>query len=80
MNILLTFAQIASIGGEIPDATTIHQIRKQRQLARDMGDFLPLDDTVKYENEKSRLIRYCITVVKLQEILTPKKKKEKKIW
>ena len=45
-------------GGEIPDATTIHQIRKQRQMARDMGDFLPLDDTVKFENTKSRLVRY----------------------
>ncbi|XP_045198488.1 PAX3- and PAX7-binding protein 1-like [Mercenaria mercenaria] len=43
--------------GEIPDATTIHQIRKQRQMARDMGDFLPLDDTVKFENTKSRLVR-----------------------
>ncbi|KAL4233284.1 PAX3- and PAX7-binding protein 1 [Mactra antiquata] len=43
--------------GEIPDATTIHQIRKRRQLARDMGDFVPLDDTIKHENTKSRLIR-----------------------
>ncbi|KAH3737797.1 PAX3- and PAX7-binding protein 1-like [Dreissena polymorpha] len=43
--------------GEIPDATTIHQIRKQRQMARDAGDFMPLDDTVKYENSKSRLVR-----------------------
>ncbi|XP_052809923.1 PAX3- and PAX7-binding protein 1-like [Mya arenaria] len=43
--------------GEIPDATTIHQIRKQRQMARDMGDFMPLDDTVQLENSKSRLIR-----------------------
>ena len=45
-------------GGQIPDATTIHQIRKQRQMARDTGDFLPLDDTVKYENSSSRLVRY----------------------
>jgi len=44
-------------GGEIPDANTIHQIRKQRMLARDMGDFVPLEETVKYENTKSRLIR-----------------------
>lgn len=43
--------------GEIPDALTIHQIRKQRQLARDAGDFLPLDDTVSYENKSSRLVR-----------------------
>lgn len=27
-------------------------------MARDMGDFMPLEDTVKYENSKSRLIRY----------------------
>ncbi|KAH3737767.1 hypothetical protein DPMN_044361, partial [Dreissena polymorpha] len=43
--------------GEIPDATTIHQIRKQRQMAREAGDFMPLDDTVKYENSKSQLVR-----------------------
>jgi len=49
------------VGGEIPDATTIHQIRKQRQMARDMGDFMPLDDTVKFENSKSRLVRYVNT-------------------
>lgn len=52
-----TYMLMCFSGGEIPDATTIHQIRKQRQLARDMGDFLPLDDTVKYENSKSRLVR-----------------------
>ncbi|KAL5009833.1 hypothetical protein ScPMuIL_012138 [Solemya velum] len=43
--------------GEIPDATTIHMIRKKRQQARELGDFIPVDDTVQYENEKSRLVR-----------------------
>ncbi|XP_056016602.1 PAX3- and PAX7-binding protein 1-like isoform X2 [Ostrea edulis] len=43
--------------GEIPDATMIHMIRKKRQQARDIGDFIPLDDTDRVENSKSRLVR-----------------------
>ena len=33
--------------GVIPDAATIHAIRKKRQMAREQGDFIPLDDTQK---------------------------------
>ncbi|RXG54865.1 PAX3- and PAX7-binding protein 1 [Armadillidium vulgare] len=43
--------------GHIPDANLIHQIRKERQKARERGDFLPLDDTGKVEESKGRLIR-----------------------
>lgn len=43
--------------GEIPDAMMIHMIRKKRQQARDYGDFIPLDDTERVENSKSRLVR-----------------------
>ncbi|XP_061176803.1 PAX3- and PAX7-binding protein 1-like [Saccostrea echinata] len=43
--------------GEIPDANMIHMIRKRRQQARDFGDFIPLDDTERAENTKSRLVR-----------------------
>lgn len=43
--------------GEIPDANMIHLIRKKRQQARDYGDFIPLDDTERVENSKSRLVR-----------------------
>ena len=43
--------------GAIPDAATIHAIRKRRQMARE-NDFIPLDETEKFETEKSRLIRY----------------------
>jgi len=48
-----------SIGGQIPDANMIHIIRKQRQQRRDLGDFIPVDDTVKVQSSssKSRLIR-----------------------
>lgn len=37
----------------------IHLARKRRQLAREQGgdDFIPLDDTVKVDKNKSRLIR-----------------------
>lgn len=48
------------IEGEIPDATMIHMIRKKRQQARDYGDFIPLDDTERVENSKSRLVRSVI--------------------
>ncbi|CAI9738582.1 PAX3- and PAX7-binding protein 1 [Octopus vulgaris] len=44
--------------GEIPDATMIHMIRKKRQMAREMGDFIPLDEAgAKAENSNSRLVR-----------------------
>ncbi|XP_053632244.1 PAX3- and PAX7-binding protein 1 [Cherax quadricarinatus] len=43
--------------GQIPDANMIHAIRKQRQQAREQGDMLPLDDTVRHEETKSRLVR-----------------------
>lgn len=48
------------IEGEIPDAMMIHMIRKKRQQARDYGDFIPLDDTERVENSKSRLVRSVI--------------------
>ncbi|XP_046404390.1 PAX3- and PAX7-binding protein 1 [Ischnura elegans] len=44
--------------GRIPDAAMIHAARKRRQMAREMGgDYIPVDDTKRYENEKSRLVR-----------------------
>ncbi|KAK3577424.1 hypothetical protein CHS0354_032273 [Potamilus streckersoni] len=43
--------------GEIPDANMIHAIRKQRQMARELGDYVPIDDTVKLEKNASRLVR-----------------------
>ncbi|XP_071134694.1 PAX3- and PAX7-binding protein 1-like [Mytilus edulis] len=45
--------------GQIPDANMIHSIRKQRQQRRDLGDFIPVEDTVKVEkaSSKSRLVR-----------------------
>ncbi|XP_069192333.1 PAX3- and PAX7-binding protein 1-like [Procambarus clarkii] len=43
--------------GQIPDANMIHAIRKQRQQAREQGDMVPLDDTVRVEETKSRLVR-----------------------
>ena len=44
-------------GGGIPDANLIHMAKKRRQQAREVGDFIPVDDTVKFEQSKSRLIR-----------------------
>ncbi|XP_064614574.1 PAX3- and PAX7-binding protein 1-like [Liolophura sinensis] len=41
--------------GEIPDANTIHMIRKRRQMAREMGDFVSIEEN--NENSGSRLIR-----------------------
>ncbi|XP_069986549.1 PAX3- and PAX7-binding protein 1 [Penaeus vannamei] len=43
--------------GQIPDANMIHAIRKQRQQARERGDMIPLDDTVRVEESKGRLVR-----------------------
>lgn len=36
------------LGGQIPDANMIHAIRKKRQQAREQGDMIPIDDTVRY--------------------------------
>ena len=48
-------------GGQIPDASVIHAIRKRRQLEREQGGFIPLDDTVRADKvDKSRLVRYSI--------------------
>lgn len=45
-------------GGEIPDAKTIHFIRKQRQMARETDSFIPLDESeVKSNKSTARLIR-----------------------
>ncbi|XP_042215602.1 PAX3- and PAX7-binding protein 1-like [Homarus americanus] len=43
--------------GQIPDANMIHAIRKQRQQAREQGDVIPLDETVRVEETKGRLVR-----------------------
>lgn len=47
--------------GIIPDASAIHAARKKREMARQEVDYIPLsraENTIKYKNEKSRLIRY----------------------
>lgn len=47
----------------IPDAATIHALKKKREMARQLGtgqDFIPLDDSQRYEgrfDSKSRLVR-----------------------
>ena len=44
----------------IPDAATIHAARKRREMARQTGEFIPLDDTQKYEGHfisTGRLVR-----------------------
>ncbi|XP_078001429.1 PAX3- and PAX7-binding protein 1-like [Glandiceps talaboti] len=44
--------------GVIPDAAMIHAARKRRQLARELGDsYIPIDDTQRFENSSSRLVR-----------------------
>jgi GC-rich sequence DNA-binding factor len=44
--------------GVIPDAKTIYALKKQRQMARDVDEFIPLDDDEKYEdNRDSRIVR-----------------------
>ena len=49
-----------SKGGEIPDAKTIHYIRKQREMARNSEDFLVLEqaDEDVSASGTSRLIRF----------------------
>lgn len=46
------------VGGVIPDAATIYAMKKHRQMAREMGDFIPIEEPEKEDDEKSRLIRY----------------------
>uniref|UniRef100_A0A1B6M7W2 GCF C-terminal domain-containing protein n=2 Tax=Graphocephala atropunctata TaxID=36148 RepID=A0A1B6M7W2_9HEMI len=44
--------------GKIPDAAMIHAARKRRQQAREMGDFIPIEEKVsKYDSKGSRLVR-----------------------
>lgn len=43
--------------GVIPDAATIYAMKKHRQMAREMGDFIPVEDPEKEDESKSRLIR-----------------------
>ncbi|XP_054715948.1 PAX3- and PAX7-binding protein 1-like [Uloborus diversus] len=43
--------------GVIPDAATIYAMKKHRQMAREMGDFIPVEDPEKSEDGKSRLVR-----------------------
>ncbi|KFM74139.1 GC-rich sequence DNA-binding factor 1, partial [Stegodyphus mimosarum] len=43
--------------GIIPDAATIYAMKKHRQMAREMGDFIPVEDPEKEDDTKSRLIR-----------------------
>ncbi|XP_055308358.1 PAX3- and PAX7-binding protein 1 [Sitodiplosis mosellana] len=43
--------------GAIPDAHMIHEARKKRQLARELGDFIPIEDNEQVDNKKGRLIR-----------------------
>lgn len=50
--------------GIIPDASMIHAARKKREMARQEGDYIPLnssnkaaENTVKYKSDKSRFIR-----------------------
>lgn len=43
--------------GAIPDAAMIHEARKKRQQARELGDFVAIDDPKVADNKKGRLIR-----------------------
>ncbi|GIY73608.1 PAX3- and PAX7-binding protein 1 [Caerostris darwini] len=43
--------------GVIPDAATIYAMKKHRQMAREMGDFIPIEEQEKNDDNKSRLIR-----------------------
>ena len=43
--------------GAIPSAELIHLARKKREKVRKEGDFLPLDDTVSVNGNKSRMVR-----------------------
>lgn len=40
---------------DIPDAATIHALKKQRELKRQFGsDYVPVDDTVRYQSQESK--------------------------
>lgn len=55
---VIELLMVTVTGGQIPDANMIHLVRKRRQMAREMvDDFIAVDDTVRYENKSSRLIR-----------------------
>lgn len=41
----------------IPNAAQIHAARKRRQRVREQGDYIPLEDTSRFENENSRVVR-----------------------
>lgn len=43
--------------GAIPDAAMIHEARKKRQQARELGDFVAIEDPKVADNKKGRLIR-----------------------
>lgn len=43
--------------GVIPDAATIYAMKKHRQKAREVGDFISLEDPEKADENKSRLVR-----------------------
>ncbi|XP_071043298.1 PAX3- and PAX7-binding protein 1 isoform X2 [Parasteatoda tepidariorum] len=43
--------------GIIPDAATIYAMKKHRQMAREMGDFIPVEEAENEDESKSRLIR-----------------------
>lgn len=46
--------------GQIPDANLIHEARKRKQMARDMGtgpEFVPVDNVDRLKKEKGRLVR-----------------------
>lgn len=56
---VIELLMVTVTGGQIPDANMIHLVRKRRQMAREMvDDFIAVDDTVRYENKSSRLIRW----------------------
>lgn len=43
--------------GAIPDAAMIHEARKKRQKARELGDYVAIEEPKPVDNKKGRLIR-----------------------
>lgn len=43
--------------GAIPDAAMIHAARKKRQRAREMGDYVPVEDEEQQQEDAGRLLR-----------------------
>lgn len=43
--------------GVIPDAKTIYALKKQRQMARDIDEFIAIENEVNQDEERSRLLR-----------------------